>query len=726
MEGGGIVFTMDTLYIMFINFYSGCISTVVVFLLTDPSEKWLNITRMELFRIIQDSNRKKFEEKYEYLETHLITRTKCPEENQREFRRHLSRFKAQFRQRWIAARYSTDIFIKKNAEWLAAAIKVPIFAPDKRGRPEMSFELSSERSKRRKTEELRRNKSPEELSFAAQMSLRKVGQVDAASVIKDVTATTPTRASKYKKSIKQPFAEQDQISPLRALSLFVEGDFTRRQYNLIRQTDKSRFPCYSVLQKAKMECYPARESYTVTSTCAGLELQPLLDHTAQRLCMSLSEVLERLTIEEMEHLQLISKWGCDGSQQSQYKQKLGSETYSDANIFQSSFVYLQLVSEMHNQKNVIWQNPTPSSSRYCRPIRIRFVHETTDITNEEVQYVENKITSLQRTGVQTPSGLALVEHKLLFTMIDGKVCNAVTGTKYTQRCYICGATSKEFNNLNVITKTAVKPENLRFGLSILHARIRFFESILHLAYKLPVKEWQVKKNSSNAKICDDRKDSIIKAFKEQMGLLVDMPKAGFGNTNDGNTSRRFFSDIEKASDITGIDKRLIHRYKIILETVSSGLDIDVQKFSNYALDTAKLYVELYGWYPMPPTVHKILLHGAAVIESAILPVGQLSEEAAEARNKHFRQYRLGFSRKFSREECNQDILNRLLLRSDPLLTGMRPSAKKSTKPFSKETIEMLLPAKIPIEANPGTSTTVSSDDEDLEESDLEEECDFSD
>ncbi|KAH9643721.1 hypothetical protein HF086_001831 [Spodoptera exigua] len=34
------------------------------------------------------------------------------------------------------------------------------------------------------------------------------------------------------------------------------------------------------------------------------------------------------------------------------------------------------------------------------------------------------------------------------TMVDGKVCNAATGTKSTSRCYICGATSKTFNDLN--------------------------------------------------------------------------------------------------------------------------------------------------------------------------------------------------------------------------------------------------------------------------------------
>lgn len=40
---------------------------------------------------------------------------------------------------------------------------------------------------------------------------------------------------------------------------------------------------------------------------------------------------------------LISKWGCDGSQQAQFKQKLQNNADNDANIFQSSLVPLRLI-----------------------------------------------------------------------------------------------------------------------------------------------------------------------------------------------------------------------------------------------------------------------------------------------------------------------------------------------------------------------------------------------
>lgn len=83
---------------------------------------------------------------------------------------------------------------------------------------------------------------------------------------------------------------------------------------------------------------------------------------------------------------------------------------------------------------------------------------------------------------------------------------------------------------------------------------------------------------------------------------------------------------------------------MILEAISSDQKLDLQKFAEYAFTTAKLYIKLSSWHPMTPTLHKILIHGETVIEKAMLPIGLLSEEAAEARNKHFRQYRQNFKR----------------------------------------------------------------------------------
>lgn len=188
---------------------------------------------------------------------------------------------------------------------------------------------------------------------------------------------------------------------------------------------------------------------------------------------------------------------------------------------------------------------------------------------------------------------------------------------------------------------------------------------------------------------ETRKKEIQTKFCVELRLLVDIPKANFGNTNDGNTSRRFFEEFEKSAEITGIDQNLICRLKVILDTMCCGIKINIEKFEIYCKETAELYVSLYNFHPMTPTLHKVLLHGAAVIKEAILPIGQLSEEAAEARNKHIRAFRLNYGRKFSRVACNTDVLNRLLLTSDPLLTGMRKANHKRKSSLSADTKNLL-------------------------------------
>lgn len=628
------------------------------------------------------------DEKLEYLENYLVECYGHTDANKKCIKHKYSYFKSEIRKRWSKAHSIFEKFISSNDSWLEGTFEIPTTTQNKPGRPAKTFSECSERTKRRKTEEVRSTVSEEVIVHAAQVILQTGGKRNASSVLKDIT-NSPTSASECKKRHSKS-KELEPLTPREALRMYVEADLTRRQYEIIRATNKNFYPSYELLIKAKEECYPPHESLRVTATCAESNLQSLLDHTVTRLSIFLEEVLQTITDNERNSLFITYKWGCDGSQQAQYKQKFYNDADSDANIFLSSFVPLQIVCG-EKKKKIIWQNPTPSSSRFCRPIRFRYVKESTDITKEEINYVQNSIKSLNNTEVDLHGQKFSFTHNLKMTMVDGKICNAATDTKSTSRCYICGATSKDFNNLN--KKYDACPEALEFGLSVLHARIRLFESILHLAYKLPVKKYRERRTEEEKSLEAQKKLEIQQRFREETGLLVDMPKSNFGNTNDGNTSRRFFDNPQLAAEITGISYDFIYRIKVILEAISSGHKINVKKYDEYAMETANLYVELYGWHPMTPTMHKVLIHGGTIIENALLPIGQLSEEAAEARNKHFRSYRLNFARKFSREECNLDIYHRLLLTSDPLISSMKKCKKPSAKSFLKETMQLLISAE---------------------------------
>ena len=112
--------------------------------------------------------------------------------------------------------------------------------------------------------------------------------------------------------------------------------------------------------------------------------------------------------------------------------------YFYTNIFQSSFVSLKSISKNNKE---ICRNPTPSSTRFSRPIWIRFVHKSMDIINEKIQYIKDHIKTLKASEFETELGHKLkITHTLLLTIVDGKVCDATTGTASTMRYYICTST----------------------------------------------------------------------------------------------------------------------------------------------------------------------------------------------------------------------------------------------------------------------------------------------
>lgn len=179
-------------------------------------------------------------------------------------------------------------------------------------------------------------------------------------------------------------------------------------------------------------------------------------------------------------------------------------------------------------------------------------------------------------------------------------------------------------------------------------------------------------------------------LKQKLGIIVDVPRQGSGTSNDGNTARTFFKNPQIVAEATKVDEMVIRKCSILLQVLTSGRAIDENKFETFAISLAELFVEKYGWYYMPSSVHKVLLHGSDIIKSACLPIGQLSEEASESRNKDFKRFRQLYSRKCSRSATNEDILHSLLISSDPYLTSLRKKWKKNVGPeLDVEAIQLL-------------------------------------
>ena len=183
--------------------------------------------------------------------------------------------------------------------------------------------------------------------------------------------------------------------------------------------------------------------------------------------------------------------------------------------------------------------------------------------------------------------------------------------------------------------------------------------IIHISYRLSVKKWRVTSQEDMALVAA-RKREVHDRFKAELGLKVDEPKQGAGNTNDGNTARRAFQDEKTFADILcGLDESLIHRFHTILIAISCKLPLDSEKFGAFCRETAELLIELYPWFRVPVSVHILLIHGAAILSSSMLPVGMMSEEAQKARNKDNNSFREKHARKTSRIDNISDVFHRL-------------------------------------------------------------------
>jgi hypothetical protein len=87
-----------------------------------------------------------------------------------------------------------------------------------------------------------------------------------------------------------------------------------------------------------------------------------------------------------------------------------------------------------------------------------------------------------------------------------------------------------------------------------------------------------------------------------------------------------------------------------------------------------------SWYNIPPTVHKIVVHGAAIIDAIDLPIGLLSEEPSEANNRRLRLAKWNHSRRNSRINTFTDMYNRCMDGSDPMVLSYIVEEKLAKRP----------------------------------------------
>ena len=487
------------------------------------------------------------------------------------------------------------------------------------------------------------------------------------------------------------FSREDLSLDNGALAMFMDLKLTKCQYENLRQYNElligaKYYPSYKVIGEKKKQCYP--ENIIVDDIGASVSLQDLLNHTSRRILQILKDDLKHKQESEFE---LSVKWGMDGSTGQQvfnHKWETDQENnvIDERSIFMITIVPLKLITQ--NSNEVIWKNDKPNSIRYCRPVQFKFVKETREYVQQEYDNISAQIQNLKSTEFEfSNTEKYRVKYNFMCTMVDGKVINILTGQRSPRCCNICGATPNMMNDFENIRSIDPIVQNYRFGLSTLHCWIRFMECILHIGYNMDFKKANATKDFKDLQ--QTKKKNIQHEMRRKLGLSIDMVSPDTANSNDGNVARTFFKNYAEVSSILGVDLSLIKRFYIILQVLASGYEVNIEKFQEYCNFTAKLYIELYSWYKMPPTVHKVLIHGSAIVEHLDLAIGSLSEEAQEASNKIFKRARLCNSRNFSRTLSNEDVFHYMLISSDPVVSSIRIKTEKKKEEMLPDTLELV-------------------------------------
>ena len=150
-----------------------------------------------------------------------------------------------------------------------------------------------------------------------------------------------------------------------------------------------------------------------------------------------------------------------------------------------------------------------------------------------------------------------------------------------------------------------------------------------------------------------------------------------------------------------VSQNLLNKFYYLYVAIASRLPLCPVKVEIYCKELKSLYISEVPWYPLNPSMHKIIEHLPEFVR--LLPptisTGMLSEEPSESANKDIKHWQLSHARQIDPKLRNLDVFRRLCHRSDPLvLNEIGPKKKKHA--FDTYPDEILNLCKAPNEMSP--------------------------
>ena len=386
----------------------------------------------------------------------------------------------------------------------------------------------------------------------------------------------------------------------------------------------------------------------------------------------------------------------------------------------SQAVLIQISAKAQGDKpeKVIWRSRLANCSSSCRPLRLCFQCESKRTVLTEYDRIKGQIRRMEvyapedtEEGVEDPLGVDF-EFYGIPSLFDQSAIAKILGVGADSSCPFCKRTVNQLCFRNGHFPLHNHEDNCK-TFSNLHFGPRSMELCTNIGEKIDFKRFIAK--GDNVQIREDRNKSIKNQVRRKCGFRINMCAGKRqGSTNTGNAARRFYKWAAKIAKILKIPVEFLNGLKTVWDILRCPYMVDSTKAQAKCDQVLDQFFEFFKmteeekqerirngskaemievWFKIASAVHKILVHMKQLLDRCPVPPGLVSEEAPECNNGRIRFIFLRLTRKISRLKMMTDLVNRLLLISDPhMLEFVEEKAMKKRKktPLSQEVRDMLL------------------------------------
>ncbi|XP_065079189.1 uncharacterized protein LOC135702117 [Ochlerotatus camptorhynchus] len=315
----------------------------------------------------------------------------------------------------------------------------------------------------------------------------------------------------------------------------------------------------------------------------------------------------------------------------------------DDSLLSEHYMSLLLVAENGDE---IWRNPNPQSDTFCRPRSLNWTKETDKLSKHMFDQFFREIDEMNENPLDVQiSGITMkIMVSGMYTLIDGKVANAIVNNRNTHACPLC-----------------VEDADPRVGPSFFHSRLNMVEWLIRYAGKNKVEGHPALSHPDVKAACRKIADELEHFFK----LHVNRPKiGGSGSSNNGNMARRLLADPGNFSRILGVRKDLVENLRLISSLALSSNHLDSKKVAELFKTIMKqLDREFPDARQIPPCIHKYK-HLSEMVKRLPYTMNFVDEQAGERCHKRYKFTRPHLARKTSPEDSINDMMKTALAWSD--------------------------------------------------------------